>query len=149
MQTGELMKIMITGGAGYIGSHLVASLGEQGHDVLIFDNLSGGHRDALLYGNLVVGDLSDKDLIESTVAAFKPDAVMHFAAFIQVGESVEQPLKYYGNNTGNTLNLLDVMTRKGIRNFIFSSTAAVYGNPDQVPIPETASLRPSRKTSDL
>jgi UDP-glucose 4-epimerase len=136
------MKILITGGAGYIGSHVVASLGEQGHEILIYDNLSGGCREALLFGKLVVGDLSDKDLIQRTIIAFKPDAVMHFAAFIEVKESVQEPLKYYGNNTRNTLNLLDVMTKAGIRNFIFSSTAAVYGIPDQVPIFETAPLLP-------
>ena len=136
------MKILITGGAGYIGSHIVAALGEKGHEVLVYDNLSTGHRDSLLYGKLVVGDLSDKTLLKKTVRAFKPDAVMHFAAFIQVGESVQEPLKYYSNNSGNTVNLLNAMADAGVRNFIFSSTAAVYGNPEKVPILEDAPIQP-------
>ena len=136
------MKILITGGAGYIGSHIVAALGEKGHEVLVYDNLSTGHRDSLLYGKLVVGDLSDKTLLKKTVRAFKPDAVMHFAAFIQVGESVQEPLKYYSNNSGNTVNLLNAMADAGVRNFIFSSTAAVYGNPEKVPITEDAPIQP-------
>jgi UDP-glucose 4-epimerase len=136
------MKILITGGAGYIGSHVVAALGEKGYEVLVYDNLSTGYRDALLYGRLVVGDLNDKTLLEKTVRAFKPDAVMHFAAFIQVGESVQEPLKYYSNNSGNTINLLDAMADAGVRNFIFSSTAAVYGNPEKVSITEDAPIQP-------
>ena len=136
------MKILITGGAGYIGSHIVAALGEKGHEVLVYDNLSTGYRDALLCGKLVVGDLNDKTLLKKTVRAFKPDAVMHFAAFIQVGESVREPLKYYSNNSGNTVNLLNAMADAGVRNFIFSSTAAVYGNPEKVPILEDAPIQP-------
>jgi UDP-glucose 4-epimerase len=136
------VKILVTGGAGYIGSHVVATLGERGFDVLVYDNLSTGHADAVLYGKLVVGDLNDKALLENTIKDFKPDAVMHFAAFIQVGESVLAPLKYYRNNSGNTLNLLEAMTKHGVRNFIFSSTAAVYGSPQRVPIPEDAPIRP-------
>jgi UDP-glucose 4-epimerase len=89
------MKILITGGAGYMGSHMVAALGEMGYEILVYDNLSTGYRDSLLYGKLVVGDLGDKALLEKTLREFKPDAVMHFAAFIQVGESVKEPLKYY------------------------------------------------------
>ena len=136
------MRILITGGAGYIGSHVVAALGEKGADILVYDNLSTGHKDSLLYGKLVVGDLSDKLLLEKTIKAFKPDAVLHFAAFIQVGESVREPLKYYRNNSGNAVNLLEAMTEHGVRNFIFSSTAAVYGNPVNVPIMEDEAVRP-------
>ncbi len=136
------MRIFITGGAGYIGSHVVAALGEKGADILVYDNLSTGHKDSLLYGKLVVGDLNDKLLLEKTIKAFKPDAVLHFAAFIQVGESVREPLKYYQNNSGNAVNLLEAMTEHGVRNFIFSSTAAVYGNPVNVPITEDEAVSP-------
>ena len=90
------MKIFITGGAGYIGSHMVAALGEKGFEVLTYDDLSTGHSDSLLYGTLVVGDLADMSLLRKTLEEFRPDAVMHFAAFLQVGESVKEPLKYYG-----------------------------------------------------
>ncbi len=136
------MKILVTGGAGYIGSHIIAVLGEKGDEVLVYDNLSTGFRDSLLYGKLVVGDLNNRKLLEKTLDAFKPDAVMHFAAFIQVGESVKKPLKYYLNNSVNTINLLDAALNAGVSNFIFSSTAAVYGNPDDVPITEEAPIRP-------
>ncbi len=136
------MKLLVTGGAGYIGSHVVAALGEQGHSILVYDNLSTGYRDAVLYGNLVVGDLNDRRLIEAALRDFRPDAVMHFAAFIQVGESVKKPVQYYLNNSGNTFNLIDAMTKTGTRNFIFSSTAAVYGNPDRVPIAEESPIQP-------
>lgn len=136
------MRILITGGAGYIGSHVVAALGEKGADILVYDNLSTGHKDSLLYGKLVVGDLNDKLLLEKTIKAFKPEAVLHFAAFIQVGESVLEPLKYYRNNSGNAINLLETMTEHGVRNFIFSSTAAVYGNPVNVPITEDEAVSP-------
>jgi UDP-glucose 4-epimerase len=137
-----MKRILITGGAGYIGSHMVAALGEQGYDVLVYDNLSTGYRDSLLFGKLVVGDLSDKALLEKTLREFKPDAVMHFAAYIQVGESVQEPLKYYHNNSVNAVNLLVAMTDEGIRNFIFSSTAAVYGHPKRVPIIEGETIDP-------
>jgi len=136
------MKIFVTGGAGYIGSHVVKALGEKGHDILVYDNLSTGHEWAVLYGRLVRGDLSDKKFLESIMKEFKPDAVMHFAAFIQVEESVREPLKYYQNNTANALNLLDVMIATGIRNFVFSSTAAVYGIPSIIPVSEEAPFNP-------
>jgi UDP-glucose 4-epimerase len=136
------MKILITGGAGYIGSHIVAALGGKGYEILVYDNLSTGFRDSLLYGKLIVGDLNDGKLLKKTINDFKPDAVMHFAAFIQVGESVREPLKYYLNNSVNTINLLNAVSISGVRNFIFSSTAAVYGNPKEVPITEQASILP-------
>lgn len=138
-----MKKIFITGGAGYIGSHMVATLGEKGFDVLVYDSLITGHRDALLSGKLVVGDLRDTHLLKSALHDFKPDAVIHFAAFIQVGESVLDPLKYYVNNSVNAINLLDAMTNEGINNFIFSSTAAVYGHPKRVPITEEEPINPS------
>ncbi len=136
------MKILVTGGAGYIGSHIVAALGEKGDEILVYDNLSTGFRDSLLYGKLVTGDLNDRPLLEKTINDFKPDAVMHFAAFIQVGESVREPLKYYLNNSVNTLNLLEAVSKARVRNFIFSSTAAVYGNPEEIPVTEQTPIRP-------
>ncbi len=136
------MKILVTGGAGYIGSHVVNALGECGHDIIIFDNLSTGHKWAVLCGKLEVGDLEDSSRLNAVVNAFRPDAVMHFAASIQVEESVRKPLKYYRNNVGNTLNLLDAMDRNGIRNFIYSSSAAVYGSPDKLLVDEAVPLHP-------
>src|SRR5210317_1226902 len=110
MQQAEQKKrILVTGGAGYIGSHVVLALGEAGYDVLTYDNLSTGNRDAVLFGELVEGDLGDKELLVNTLKKFKPDAVMHFAASIEVGESVANPLKYYRNNSVNALNLLEAL----------------------------------------
>ena len=136
------MKILVTGGAGYIGSHVVKMLGEMGYDIVVYDNLSTGHDWAVLHGRLVVGDLADKSLLTRTVNDFSPDAVMHFAAFIQVEESVREPLKYYRNNTVNALNLLEVVQSLGVRNFIFSSTAAVYGIPQSNPVTEDSPFMP-------
>ncbi|ABB31720.1 UDP-glucose 4-epimerase [Geobacter metallireducens RCH3] len=136
------MKILVTGGAGYIGSHVVKALGLEGHELLVYDNLSTGHEWAVMYGTLVKGDLEDRALLEKVFREFRPDAVMHFAASIQVEESVRRPLLYYGNNTAGTLNLLDVMVRTGVRCLVHSSTAAVYGIPDVVPVAETAPLAP-------
>jgi UDP-glucose 4-epimerase len=136
------MKVFVTGGAGYIGSHVVKALGEAGHDVLVYDNLSTGHEWAILYGKLVKGDLADEALLEKTIKDFSPEAVIHFAAFIQVEESVREPLKYYRNNVSNSLTLLDVLKRNGVSNFVYSSTAAVYGQPEKVPIEEATPLAP-------
>ena len=136
------MKIFITGGAGYIGGHIVKALGKQQHDILVYDNLSTGHKWAVLYGRLVEGDLADTKLLHETLNAFRPDAVIHFAASIQVGESVLKPLLYYRNNVVNTLNLLEAMQNNDIRNFIYSSTASVYGMPETMTVDETAPLRP-------
>ncbi len=137
-----MRRILVTGGAGYIGSHVVKALGEAGYDVLTYDNLSTGNEWAVLYGKLFVGDLSDKDTIRRAIQDFKPDVVMHFAAFIQVEESVREPLKYYRNNTVNTLNLLEVMIESGVKDLIFSSTAAVYGIPEHIPVNEGTPLNP-------
>jgi UDP-glucose 4-epimerase len=133
---------LVTGGAGYIGSHVVLALGESGHQVLVYDNLSTGRREAVLHGELVVGDLADQALLVQTLERFRPDAVMHFAASIEVGESVRAPLKYYRNNSVNALNLLEALRAAGIGRMIFSSTAAVYGNPPEVPVDEDAPLKP-------
>jgi UDP-glucose 4-epimerase len=137
-----LKRVLVTGGAGYIGSHVVKALGEKGFTVLVYDNLSKGYRDAVLYGELVVGDLADVKLLDRTVKEFQPDAVMHFAAFIEVGESVQDPIKYYQNNAANTISLLHVLTKHQVSKFIFSSSAAVYGSPEKVPITEDEKINP-------
>jgi UDP-glucose 4-epimerase len=136
------MKIFVTGGAGYIGSHVVKQLGEKGHEVMVFDNLSTGHEWAVLSGSLVKGDLADPSIIDQAVGDFKPDAVVHFAAHIQVEESVSKPIKYYRNNMANTLNLLDALVKHNVRYFVFSSTAAVYGIPEKMPVDENGPLVP-------
>ena len=121
---------------------MVKSLQDRGFPVVVLDNLSTGHRDAVLTDEFVEGDLSDASLLDRVFARYRPGAVMHFAAFIEVGESVREPLKYYHNNAANAINLLAAMQRHGVENFIFSSTAAVYGTPERMPIPETAPIRP-------
>lgn len=130
------MNILVVGGAGYIGSHMVWLLAQQGHRVTTLDDLSGGYRDAVLAGEFIQGSLADNELLESVFANHAFDAVMHFASFIQVGESVSEPAKYYRNNVTNTLNLLDAMVRYGVKQFIFSSTAAIFGEPRYAPIDE-------------
>ena len=131
-----MARILIVGGGGYIGSHMVKMLARAGHDVTTFDNFATGYRDAVSAGRVVEGDLADRALVDRTVAESGCDGVMHFASFIQVGESVREPAKYYRNNLANTLNLLDAMAQHGVRAFIFSSTAAVFGEPRYVPIDE-------------
>jgi UDP-glucose 4-epimerase len=142
MRRAFLKRVLVTGGAGYIGSHVVKALGERGFTVLVYDNLSKGYRDAVLYGELVVGDLADAALLDRTIKEFRPDAVMHFAAFIEVGESVQNPIKYYQNNAANTMSLLHVLTKNQVNKFIFSSSAAVYGSPEKVPITEDEKINP-------
>lgn len=136
------IRVFVTGGAGYIGSHTVKVLGERGYEILTFDNLSSGSRDSVLYGRLVVADLADREAIKRTLIDFKPDAVIHFAAFTAVEESVKKPLKYYRNNFCNTVNLLEACVEVGIKNFIFSSSAAVYGIPKECPVSEDVALNP-------
>ncbi len=136
------MKILVTGGAGYIGSHIVKSLGEKGYDIVVFDNLSFGHEWAVLYGKLIKGDLADKELLDRVFSTEKLDAVIHMSALIVVDESVREPLKYYRNNFVNAINLLDVCLKYKVKNFIFSSTAAVYGIPEKVPVTEESPLMP-------
>lgn len=136
------MKVLVTGGAGYIGSHVVRQLGEAGYDVVVFDNLSTGHAWAVTHGELVVGDLANPDAIRKVLAEHPVDAVLHFAAHIVVPESVENPLKYYRNNTRNTLNLLAAMDEQGVSKLVFSSTAAVYGMPDETRLNEQTPLAP-------
>jgi UDP-glucose 4-epimerase len=130
------MSILVIGGAGYIGSHMVKRLGELGCLVTTLDNLSSGHRDAVLCGEFVHGDLADKALLADVLQPGRFDAVMHFASFIKVGESVQKPAMYYANNVTNTLHLLDAMRAAGVQRFIFSSTAATFGEPQYTPIDE-------------
>lgn len=128
--------ILVVGGAGYIGSHMVKLLLEHDCQVTTLDNFSTGYRDAIVGGEIIQADLADRAALHALFASHAFDAVMHFASFIQVGESVVEPAKYYANNVTNTLNLLDAMVAQGVERFIFSSSAAVYGNPIHVPIAE-------------
>ncbi|PKM46243.1 MAG: UDP-glucose 4-epimerase GalE [Gammaproteobacteria bacterium HGW-Gammaproteobacteria-1] len=130
------MKILVVGGAGYIGSHMVKMLLGAGHQVVTLDSLIGGYRDAVLGGEFVLGDLADTALLDDLFRRHRFDGVMHFASFIQVGESVREPARYYRNNVTNTQNLLEAMVAHGVRNFIFSSTAAIFGEPRYTPIDE-------------
>ncbi|WP_152206828.1 UDP-glucose 4-epimerase GalE [Marinobacter changyiensis] len=136
------MKVLVTGGAGYIGSHVVRQLGDAGHDIVVFDNLSTGYRWAVTYGELVIGDLADEEAIEAVFSQHDFEAVLHFAANIVVPESVTNPLKYYSNNTRNTLNLLKVIERHNTPYMVFSSTAAVYGMPEEKVLAESQPLAP-------
>lgn len=136
------MHILVTGGAGYIGSHAVRLFLQRGHDVTVYDNLSQGHRAAVPADRLVIGDLADTRLLEHTVVERHIDAVVHFAASALVGESVREPARYYYNNFVNTLNLMEVMRRHQIWRIVFSSTCATYGVPHHVPISEQEPQRP-------
>jgi len=137
------MKILVVGGAGYIGSVCAELLLDEGHEVVIFDNLTEGHRNAVdPRAKFFEGDLAEVAKIRSTIAQTKPDAVMHFAASALVGESMQNPSKYFRNNVANGLNLLDAMIATGVRRLIFSSTCAIFGPPDRLPIDETLPQRP-------
>ena len=136
------MRVLVVGGAGYIGSHMVRCLGKSGIDVIVLDNLSSGRREAVTHGDLVVGDLGDRPLLDDLLGNNNFDSVMHFAAHIEVGESVVNPAKYYLNNVVNTQVLLDAMRDHGILNFIFSSTAAIFGEPLKARIDESHPRNP-------
>src|SRR5262245_42385622 len=136
------MRILVTGGAGYIGSHAVRLFLARGHDVWVYDNLSMGHRAAVPADRLLVGDLSEVQRLDHVLLMHRIDAVVHFAAFAYVGESVRDPGKYYQNNLVNTLGLMECLRRHRVNRFVFSSTCAIYGVPDQVPIVEGAAKRP-------
>lgn len=137
------MKILVTGGAGYIGSHAVQELIREGFEVVIFDNFSTGRRELVPDGKVVEGDLQNISDLEQVFRTHDIQGVLHFASLIQVGESFIDPQKYYRHNLITSLNLLHTMLRKEVRLFIFSSSAAVYGNPEQIPIPESHPLNPT------
>jgi len=136
------VSILIVGGAGFVGSHTAKLVAASGRTPVIFDNLSSGHRWALKWGAFEEGDLADRAAIDRVLARHQVEAVIDFAAHIEVGESVRNPRKYFRNNLVNTLNLLDAMVDRGIKDIVFSSTAAVYGDPLSVPIPEDHRLLP-------
>ncbi|MGL5794427.1 MAG: UDP-glucose 4-epimerase GalE [Waterburya sp.] len=137
-----MKKILVTGGAGYIGSHTVKKLGEAGYEIVIYDNLSTGSAEAVLYGELIKGNLNDTEYLAQVFAQYQFKAVLHFAASISVPESVENPLAYYHNNTCNVINLLRCCQKFDVNQFVFSSTAAVYGEVKEYPVQETASTLP-------
>lgn len=134
--------ILVTGGAGYIGSHTIKQLLKRGYDVVAFDNLSEGHRELVLCDEFVEADLRDLQAVRQTFGRYPIEAVMHFAAKTSVGESVEDPQKYYENNVTGGLNLLRVMLEHDVKPFIFSSSAAVYGDPIKIPIAENHPANP-------
>jgi len=137
------MKVLVAGGAGYIGSCCTEYLLDQGHEVVVFDSLVKGHRAAVdARARFVQGELADRARVFQTLEAEQVDGIIHFAAFIEVGESMLDPGKYFRNNVACGLNLFDAAVATGVRKIVFSSTAAVYGMPDRVPIPETAATRP-------
>jgi len=137
------MAVLVTGGAGYIGSHMVLALAEAGESVVVVDNLSTGFANMLPDGvPLIVGDAGDETLVEGAIVQHGVDSIIHFAGSVVVPDSMRDPLGYYRNNTMTTRNLLNAAVKSGVKQFIFSSTAAVYGNPDQVPVPEHAPTRP-------
>lgn len=136
------MKILVCGGAGYIGSNMTALLATKGHEPVVFDNFSKGHKAALRGVQVIAGDLADCERLAGVLRDLAIEAVMHFAAYIEVGESVHDPLKYYRNNVSNTQGLLSAMEAAGVERFVFSSTAAVYGMPERVPVTEAAPAKP-------
>ncbi|MGE5206997.1 MAG: UDP-glucose 4-epimerase GalE [Chlamydiota bacterium] len=138
------MKILVTGGAGYIGSVVSAELLRAGHQVVVYDNLSHGHRRAVPRGaEVTIGEVGDPGALSQALRQHRPEAVMHFAALIEAGESMQAPERYFRNNTAATLNLLECMLQHGPRRLVFSSTAALYGDPERTPIEEDAALRPT------
>ena len=139
---GSSGAILVTGGAGYVGSHSCKALAAAGYEPIVYDNLSRGHREAVRWGPLIVGELHDAEHLTGVLRAHSVAAVMHFAAFANVGEAVADPESYYRNNVGGTLGLLSAMRRAGVGALVFSSTCAVYGIPARVPIDEATPLAP-------
>lgn len=131
-----MKNILVVGGAGYIGSHMSKYLAKRGYNPVVLDNLCNGHREAVRYGPFIERSISDSSLLEQIFSKYRISAVMHFAAYCYVGESVAEPAKYYRNNVANTVNLLDVMVKNNINKFIFSSSCAIYGEPIEIPITE-------------
>jgi UDP-glucose-4-epimerase GalE len=136
------MRVLVTGGAGYIGSQTAKALARAGYEVVVLDNLATGHREAVKWGPLIEGNLGDKELLAKIFREQQIEAVLHFAASLLVGESMADPQKYFWNNVVNTLVLLDAMKASRVKHIVFSSSAAVYGSPEKVPIPENHSMRP-------
>ncbi len=143
-----MRSILVTGGAGYIGSHTALALAEAGYRPIVYDNLSHGHRWAVQWGPLIEGDLSDGEKLVATIREFDISAVLHFASFIFVGESMTDPGKYFANNVGGTLSLLEAVRTTGVKHLVFSSTAATYGMPEIVPITEDAPKEPINTYGD-
>ncbi len=137
-----MTRILVTGGAGYVGSHCCKGLAEAGFEPVVFDDLSMGHESAVRWGPLIKGDMRDADAINAAIRETQPAAVLHFAALTLVGESAAHPERYYAVNVGGTLNLLEAMRAEGVANLVFSSTCAVYGEPERVPITEDLPRRP-------
>src|SRR5688572_21827623 len=138
-----MLRIVVTGGAGYIGSHAVRALTDAGHAVAVLDDLSAGHAESLPpHVPLVTAAIHDREAVHRLLVAHRADAVMHYAAWLKVGESVEKPVDYYENNVVGTLAVLGAMRDAGVKRFIFSSTCAVYGEPSAVPIVETLATNP-------
>jgi UDP-glucose-4-epimerase GalE len=134
--------VLVTGGAGYIGSHAAKALSLAGYRVVVFDNLTAGHREAVKYGDLVVGDITDVAAVAEALERHAVSAVMHFAAYLDVGESVREPVKYYRNNVVGALSVLEAMAARSVTQFVFSSTCATYGDPIETPIGENHPQRP-------
>jgi UDP-glucose 4-epimerase len=138
------MRVLVSGGAGYIGGVVVSQLVAAGHDVVVYDNLSKGHRESVsAAARLVVGDVGDRASLQAAFAEYKPEAVMHFAAWIEAGESMHDPAKFFRNNTANALTLLETIVANKVPYFVFSSTAALYGDPERTPILESDRLHPT------
>jgi UDP-glucose-4-epimerase GalE len=138
----EPRRVLVTGGAGYIGSHTCKGLAAAGHEPVVFDNLAAGHREAVRFGNLVEGDIADTAAVRAAIRRYGIQAVMHFAAFLDVGESVREPARYYRNNVGGALSVLEAMAAESVSLFVFSSTCATYGEPIETPIVETHPQQP-------
>src|SRR6478752_8585894 len=137
-----MARILITGGAGYVGSHCTKALAAAGHNSVVFDNLVFGHREFAHWGPLIEGDIRDASALDAVFSAYRFDAVMHFAALAYVGESVTAPGRYYDVNVNGTRTLLDAMVRAGVHSIIFSSSCAIYGEPDRMPITEHMAPNP-------
>jgi UDP-glucose-4-epimerase GalE len=139
---GKALTVLVTGGAGYIGSHAAKALARAGHKVVVFDNFVAGHREAVKYGDLVEGDITGTSAVRAALVRHGVHAVVHFAAYLDVGESVREPAKYYRNNVGGALSVLEAMAAQSVQTFVFSSTCATYGEPIETPIVETHPQRP-------
>jgi UDP-glucose-4-epimerase GalE len=134
--------VLVTGGAGYIGSHAAKALARAGYAVVVFDNLVAGHREAVRFGDLVVGDITNREAVRDALRRYRVTGVMHFAAYLDVGESVREPARYYRNNVTGALTVLEAMALEGVSSFVFSSTCATYGEPQETPIDESHPQRP-------